>query len=127
MANPRRLTARVGARGASPNKAPVLAPGIRSAEPTLRQKLQYRFDNTMSRGTPALVGWLALVTLALVAGFTVVVLMFQLGPEGENGERDGVISQAFKTFLHALDPGTVAGDTGSWQFLLTMFLITIGG
>ena len=26
---------------------------------TLRQRLRYEFDNTMSRGTGALVGWLA--------------------------------------------------------------------
>src|SRR4051795_4350860 len=127
MANPRRRTARVGARGASPGKAPVQAPGVRGETPTLRQKLRYRFDNTMSRGTPALVGWLAVVTLALVALFTLVTLIFGIAPKDENGNRPGFIGQTFKTFLHALDPGTVAGDAGKWPFLLAMFLITIGG
>src|SRR3954462_1288464 len=127
MANPRRRTARVGARGARPGVAPVLAPGIRSTTPTLRQKLRYRFDNTMSRGTPALVGWLAVVTLALVALFTLVTLVFGIAPKDETGNRPGFIGQTFKTFLHALDPGTVAGDAGKWPFLLAMFLITVGG
>src|SRR3954465_11072416 len=127
MANPRRRTARVGARGAKPGVAPVQAPGVRSTTPTRRQKLRYRFDNTMSRGTPALVGWLALVTIALVALFTLIVLIFGIAPKDENGNRPGVIGQTFKTFLHALDPGTVAGDAGKWPFLLVMFLITIGG
>src|SRR4051812_1794360 len=127
MANPRRRTARVGARGASAKRAPALAPGIRTTDPTLRQKLRYRFDNTMSRGTPALVGWLAVVTIALVALFTLVVPLFGIAPKDENGNRPGFIGQIFKTFLHALDPGTVAGDVGKWPFLLAMFLITIGG
>src|SRR3954463_12589442 len=127
MANPRRRTARVGARGAKTGVAPALAPGVRSTTPTRRQRLRYAFDNTMSRGTPALVGWLAVVTLLLVALFTLVVLLFGLAPKDDNGSRPGLIGQAFKTVLHALDPGTVAGDAGKWPFLLAMFLITIGG
>src|SRR3982751_3150845 len=127
MANPRRRTARVGARGASPSKAPARAPGIRSADPTLPQKLRYRFDNTMSRGTPALVGWLAIVTILLVALFSAITLIAGFAPKDENGNRPGLVGQGFKTLLHALDPGTVAGDTGKWPFLLTMFGITIGG
>src|SRR3954447_10902502 len=127
MANPRRRTARVGVRGAKPGVAPVQAPGVRSTTPTRRQKLRYAFDNTMSRGTPALVGWLAIVTIVLVALFTLVVLISGIAPKDENGNRPGLIGQGFKTFLHALDPGTVAGDAGKWPFLLAMFGITIGG
>src|SRR3954447_25357050 len=127
MANPRRRTARVGARGAKPGVAPTLAPGVRSAKPSLRQRLRYAFDNTMSRGTPALVVWLAIITAALVGVFTLVVLIGGLAPEEEGGDKPGGIGQAFKTMLHALDPGTVAGDGGNWPFLLAMFLITIAG
>src|SRR4051794_40055157 len=99
MANPRRRTARVGARGATPGVAPAVAPGVRSAKPTLRQRLRYRFDNTMSRGTPALVGWLAIVTVVLVALFSLIVLIGGLAPKDENGNRPGIIGQGFKTFL----------------------------
>jgi voltage-gated potassium channel Kch len=127
MANPRRRTARVGARGAKPGVAPARAPGVRSAKPSLRQRARYRFDNTMSRGTPALVGWLGIVTVILVALFTIVVLVGGLAPKDDNGNRPGIIGQGFKTLLHALDPGTVAGDAGKWPFLLAMFGITVGG
>ncbi|HEX8102494.1 MAG TPA: hypothetical protein VF533_07780, partial [Solirubrobacteraceae bacterium] len=95
--------------------------------PPLRDRLQYGFDTTMSRGTPALVAWLALVTVVLVTLFTVVVLVGRLGPENEDGERSGVVDQAFKTLLHALDPGTVAGDIGGWPFLVAMFAVTLAG
>jgi voltage-gated potassium channel Kch len=127
MANPRRRTARVGARGAKPTFARAAAPGLRSTHPTLWQRLRYRFDNTMSRGTPALVGWLGIVTLVLVALFTLVVLIGGFAPKDGNGHRPGLIGQGFKTMLHAIDPGTVAGDVGKWPFLLAMFGITVAG
>src|SRR5689334_13805133 len=43
--------------------------------PTLRRRFRYRFDNTMSRGTPALVGWLAVVTLAMVVGISALLVV----------------------------------------------------
>jgi hypothetical protein len=39
---------------------------------TLRQRARYAFDNTMSRGTSALVAWLALATFGLVILFTLL-------------------------------------------------------
>lgn len=85
-------------------------------------RLRYGFDNTMSRGTPALVGWLFVVTVALVLLFAVVDVVFRLR-EGGIGFADA----SFQALMHALDPGTVAGDTGSWRFKLTMLVLTIAG
>jgi voltage-gated potassium channel Kch len=111
--------------GAPDSRAPrTRAASRKPRRISLGQKLQYRFDNTMSRGTPALVAWLAFATFVLVMIFTAVVLIGNLAP---SDNKSGFIGQAFKTVLHALDPGTVAGDTGDWPFLLTMFLLTIGG
>src|SRR4051812_46316852 len=104
MANPRRRTARMGAPDSRAPRARAATRKRRRV--TLGQKLQYHFDNTMSRGTPALVGWLALATLVLVLLFTAVVLIGDLAPDDN---KSGFIGQAFKTVLHALDPGTVAG------------------
>ncbi|MEV5001016.1 CASTOR/POLLUX-related putative ion channel [Nocardioides sp. LML1-1-1.1] len=85
-------------------------------------RLRYGFDNTMSRGTPALVGWLFVVTIALVLFFAVVDVVFRLR-EGGIGFADA----SFQALMHALDPGTVAGDTGSWRFKITMLVLTIAG
>ncbi|HEX8743832.1 MAG TPA: NAD-binding protein [Thermoleophilaceae bacterium] len=95
--------------------------------PTLRDRLRYAFDNTMARGTPALIGWLVVATLALVVLFSIVVLAGDFAPESGDGERPGVIRQLFNSLLHAMDPGTVAGDDGKWPFLLLMLLLTIAG
>jgi ion channel POLLUX/CASTOR len=94
---------------------------------TARQRLRYAFDNTMSRGAPALVGWLAIATAALIALFSVVVLVGHLAPKNDDGSRPGPVRQVFNSLLHALDPGTVAGDAGTWRFLLTMLLLTLAG
>lgn len=96
----------------------------RIAVPTHRQRLRYRFDATMSRGPIALVGWLALLTLALIGAGAIVVLVFGLVPDDG---RQGFGGQLFSTLLHAMDPGTVAGDGGDWPFLAAMLAVTLGG
>lgn len=92
--------------------------------PTVAQRLRYAFDNTMARGTPALIGWLGVATLALIAVFTAVVLIGDLAPDDS---RSGIVGQAFESLLHALDPGTIAEDDGKWPFLVVMLLVTLGG
>lgn len=92
---------------------------------SLGDRLRYRFDNSMSRGTPALIAWLSVVTLLLILLFTVIVQVFNLRDESENV---GFFREIFQNLFHALDPGTVAGDGfTSWQFLITMLVLTIAG
>src|ERR671926_34551 len=93
-------------------------------KPTLRQRLRYAFDNTMARGTSALIFWLVVATAVLIVFFSAIVLIGRLAP---SDGRPGVVGQLFKSLLHAMDPGTVAGDTGKWPFLLMMLLLTLGG
>src|SRR5689334_13916282 len=77
----------------------------------LGDKLRYRFDNSMSRGTPALIAWLFAATVVLVLVFAVLVTVFRLP---EEGNRPGFFRQLFNNLLHALDPGTIGGDNGPW-------------
>lgn len=98
------------------------SPGPLAAEPSLRERLRYGFDATMARGPSALVGWLALLTLLLIAVFSAVILL-----TGTNSGHGSVFGQLFYSLLHALDPGTIGGDSGSWGFLLWMLLLTLGG
>ena len=46
-------------------------------KPSFAQKFQYRFDNIMSRGTPAMVGMLFLLSLivVLIAGAVIIFLV----------------------------------------------------
>lgn len=107
---------------AVPSPRPGATPGALPA-PRLADRLRYRFDNSMSRGTPALIAWLTVVTLLLILLFSLVVTVFGLSrnQQGDFG------SSMFGNLLHALDPGTIGGDQGSWTFKLTMLALTIAG
>jgi voltage-gated potassium channel Kch len=89
------------------------------------KRLRYWFDNTMSRGTPALIGWLAAVTAVMVLVFSLVTLL--VSPHDADGARRGLFGTIWAAFMHSLDPGTLAGDTGGVPFLAVMLAVTFGG
>lgn len=94
---------------------------------TFRQRLRYRFDNTMSRGTPALAMWLAIAAGILIVFFSLIALLGRLAPKDEDGDRPGIIGQIYKSLLHTLDAGTIGGTEGRWPFLVVMLVVTLGG
>ncbi|MEV5557712.1 hypothetical protein AB0L44_29005 [Nonomuraea wenchangensis] len=91
---------------------------------TVRARVRYWFDNTMSKGTASLIGWLAVVSVALIV--TVAGFALWLAP----GEPDGT-GQAGEvlwiTLMHALTPSKVASDKGSAAYLAVMFAGSLGG
>ncbi|HOT77987.1 MAG TPA: hypothetical protein PK467_19525, partial [Candidatus Wallbacteria bacterium] len=92
--------------------------------PTLFQKLRYSFDNTMSKGTPALIFWLGIVSLLVISFAALLVTFFAIVPEGS--QKLDLIEAFWMSMMRALDSGTVAGDNG-WPFRLVMFAVTLGG
>ena len=90
----------------------------------LRQKLRYRFDNTLSKGTIAIIGWLALLSLTLVIVAGAILFFTGIAPDGE--EKVGFIEGTWKSLMRTLDPGTMGGDDG-WGFRIIMFAVTLGG
>ncbi len=95
------------------------------AEPRFGDRARYAFDNSMARGTPAMIAWLSVVTLVLILVFAVVTTALRLRSTDTTGR--GFFKELFYSLLHALDPGYIGGDAGSWGFLLTMLLLTIAG
>src|SRR5215213_1467720 len=93
---------------------------------TLADRLRYRFDNTISRGTVALIGWLFLVLLALVLTSTLFVYLTGLAP-ASGGGRPGFLETLWLNLMRTIDPGNVGGDEGSWQYLLAMLAVTASG
>jgi voltage-gated potassium channel Kch len=93
---------------------------------TLWQRIRYRFDNLMSRGAGAMITLLFSATALMITGFTALILIFRISPSGIP-EDVGFGEVFWLTMMHALDPGTVAGDSGTWFFRLTMFAVTLGG
>src|SRR4051812_3066347 len=91
-----------------------------------RQRVRYRFDNWMSRGVGAQILLLALITAVLVAITAIAITVLGVAPETE-GVKDSFGMLSWKALMHALDPGTLAGDTAGWTLLIVLLFITIGG
>src|SRR3712207_4090370 len=93
---------------------------------TLADRLRYWFDNTISRGPIALIGWLFAVIAALVLTSTLLVYATGIAPEVD-GRRPGFFETLWLNLMRTIDPGNVGGDEGGWPFLLSMLAVTAGG
>lgn len=71
-------------------------------DPSFRDRLRYAFDNLMSRGTIAMIGWLALVTLVVTTAVTIIVWLTRIASEA-------TLSNQFWAYL------TLALDTDAWM------------
>lgn len=87
-------------------------------------KLRYHFDNTLARGTIALIGWLAVISLLIIligAGILALSGFHQPG-----GEPLTFAEATWASLMRTLDAGTMGADEG-WGFRWVMFFVTIGG
>jgi len=91
---------------------------------TPMERLRYRFDNTMSRGPIALIGWLFLASAAFIIVISIVVVSVGISPE--DGGRLSFLEAAWLSLMRTLDAGTMGGDAG-WGFRLSMLVVTMGG
>ncbi|WP_432875148.1 CASTOR/POLLUX-related putative ion channel [Kribbella sp. CA-245084] len=89
-----------------------------------RDKFRYWFDNTMSRGTPALIGLLGMASALLVIVVSGLILVLAPGDVGDHGGWHGLL---WMSLLRTLDPGTMGGDQGGLIFLGFMLIVTLGG
>src|SRR5918912_1431707 len=93
---------------------------------TLADRLRYRFDNTISKGAVALIGWLFLMLAALVLTSALFVYLTGLAP-ASGGQRPGFFETLWLDLMRTIDPGNVGGDRGSWTYLLSILTVTAVG
>ena len=95
---------------------------------TLADRLRYAFDRSMSRGPLALIGWLGLISGVIVLLGAMLVAVVGIVGEGTDGQPEevGFAEALWRSLMHSLDAGTVAGDNG-WTYRILMLLITLGG
>lgn len=89
---------------------------------TLKQRLHYHFDNLMSKGPVALIGWLFLLSVALITIVSLFVMITGIDPD-----KRGFLDLAWFSLMRTLDAGTMGGDNGNWLFLIAMLIVTMGG
>ncbi|HYC93908.1 MAG TPA: potassium transporter TrkA [Thermoanaerobaculia bacterium] len=94
---------------------------------TLRQRMRYAFDNTLSKGTPALIAWLAIVTVAFLGVASILLMLVGAAPSGEGGAKLSFPELMWHNLMRTLDAGTMGGDSGPVTYLVMMLLVTLGG
>ncbi len=87
---------------------------------TWAERMQYRFDNLMAKGTVALVGMLFLATAAVVVLMAALLLLLNPGTTfGAN---------VWVGMMHIIDAGTITGaDMTETGFIVVMSLATLCG
>ncbi len=88
---------------------------------TFKEKIGYRFDNLMSKGTVAMVGVLFLITAVVVvlAGALLAIVGRSEGTFGDN---------VWSSIMHIIDAGTITGaETHNFAFIIIMSLVTLCG
>ena len=88
---------------------------------SLKDRIEYRLQNILARGTWALLSFLGIITVTFIF-FTALII--KVTPEGAS---ESFINLLWISLMRALDPGTMGGDEGSWGFLLSLLFITIIG
>jgi voltage-gated potassium channel Kch len=91
---------------------------------SLPNRLRYAFDNTMSKGTVALIGLLAALSALVIVVMSVFVTLVGITPDGSDQLSFGEV--VWESLMRTLDAGTMGGDTG-WAFRASMLLVTFGG
>ena len=94
---------------------------------TLREKLRYHFENTMSGGPLAVIRWLAIASAVSVVVLGAVILILGItGSPDADAEPLGFVEGTWKSLMATLDPGTMGGDEG-WDFRIVRFIATLIG
>ncbi len=88
-------------------------------------RLNYLFDNFISRGTLALISWLALICLFIIVFFAGVLLILGIHPDHD--ENFGFLHSFWINMIHVLDPGTIGENHENWWLRGLMLLVTIIG
>ncbi|MDH3755325.1 MAG: hypothetical protein OEU32_15760, partial [Acidimicrobiia bacterium] len=104
--------------------ADSLGSSARGAARTLRNRVRYRFDRLLSRGTWAVLLWLGMITF-LVVVFSAALLAVA-GVTFSGSEGTSVTEDFWQSLLRVIDPGTMAGDVG-WGRRILALIVTLTG
>src|SRR4051812_14222000 len=87
---------------------------------SFRTRLRYRFDNTMSRGTVSLVGWLAVVSLIMLVAVSAALEL--VSPSGV-----GLFDLLWQTFVKTFALDVPDDPTTPLDVVALWFVLALGG
>jgi len=94
--------------------------------PSTRQKLQYHFENTLSRGSSAVIAWLAVISLVIIVLAALLIILLKIPAAEGSNESWGFAEAVWNSLMRAMDAGNLAGDSG-WSLRTISLVVTIGG
>jgi voltage-gated potassium channel Kch len=94
---------------------------------TLADRLRYEFDNTMARGTVALVAWLGIISAIFIVVISLVISATGISQAADRPDGFDFFQLAWMSLMRTIDPGNVGGDTGAPAFLFAMLIVGMGG
>lgn len=93
-------------------------------QPGLGERVRYLFDKSMSAGTVALIGWLGVLSLAVIVAASLFLMVTSIAPEGEPPRN--FVEGAWESLMRTIDAGTLGGDLG-WGYRIVMLVVTLVG
>jgi voltage-gated potassium channel Kch len=97
-----------------------------SSKPSFGARMRYSFENTLSKGPIAIIGWLALLSILIVVLAGLAIALFGIPIDPETGEKLGFIDASWVSLMRTLDAGNMADDNG-WVLRIVMLTVTAGG
>lgn len=95
------------------------------AKHSLKSRIRYYFENTMSSGPMGVIKWLAIVSLFVVVVLGIIIAAAGIKSEVNPDEELGFIEGAWQILMSTLDQGAMAGDQ-TWSFRAVRFVATLG-
>lgn len=95
------------------------------AKHSLKSRIRYYFENTMSSGPMGVIKWLAIVSLFVVVILGIIIAITGIKSEVNPDEELGFIEGAWQILMSTLDQGAMAGDQ-TWSFRAVRFVATLG-
>ncbi len=94
----------------------------------LGAKLRYLFENTLSKGPVAIIGWLALLSMAIIIVAAGVMAIFHVG----YSENASFIENFWNSLMRTFDAGNMADDGAgeggaNWVVRFVALFVTLGG
>jgi len=93
---------------------------------TLRQRLHYRFENTLATGTGAVIAWLAVLSLLIILLAATLIHVFDIPAAPDEPTSWGFWEGLWNSLMRTLDAGNMADDAG-WMLRIVTLFVTIGG
>ncbi len=96
---------------------------------SLGNRIRYTFENTLSKGPVAIIGWLALLSLGIILVAAIVMALLRVG----YGDNTSFVENFWNSLMRTFDAGNMADDGASengsanWVVRFVALFVTLGG